>query len=94
MQRDLFDAEMSASEVYALTPHVCSACGGRILRREAGGLVQYRCSECGRVGNAAPESICCCGVKRSNGKHFLRCVVNPDRKPGFMNEIVVEEFGY
>ncbi len=87
-QIDIFD---ECEQVYTLTPHVCRYCGGRVLQQVSGSSRAVRCAECGVVGGDEPDTICCCGVCRADGEKFLRCIENPDRKPGAMNEIVVEQ---
>ena len=91
MQVDQFDIFDDQEQLYALTPHVCRFCGGRVLKQASGAPGKVRCSECGVSGDENPDSICCCGVSRADGEKFLRCIENPDRKPGAMNEIVVEQ---
>ena len=43
-----------------ITPHVCSACLGRVLRAQGSGL--YRCSSCDVETADGPAGICGCGI--------------------------------
>lgn len=87
---------MSASDLsWRITAHICRACMGRVLAREAiGGLQVYRCSNCGTEREGRGEvSLCCCGIRlgRSMRDAGIRCIPNPSPTPECQSEIVARE---
>lgn len=79
---------------WSLTNHVCRACFGRVLAREAvDGRVLYRCSNCGVEREGASEAaICSCGIKLRTGRDAgIRCRVNEAQSPEWPNEVVAEQ---
>lgn len=100
MQLELFEDKVTVQSVPApephleweLTAHICAFCGGRVLQRGNGRRLQFRCSECTEVGAVYVETLCCCGVRTSDGRRLLECVPNPDCRPGNAAEIVVREY--
>jgi hypothetical protein len=82
--------------VWALSNHVHAQCFGRLIERlgDDGGRV-FRCSNCGdeaeaAFGDAHPPN-CACGMKVGARAVGVRCVVNTERRPGFVCEIVARE---
>ena len=87
---------MSAEEfTWRITKHVCRACMGRVLARETFEAKRiYRCSNCGIEREGRAESaLCCCGIAFGKGKRDagIRCVVNPERTPECMSEVVAQQ---
>lgn len=82
---------MSAG-LWRIEPHVCRACGGRLLSREAGkDGDEYRCSNCGAAATGRrPWVLCGCGIRiRGAIDAGLRCKPNPRPSPESPGEIVV-----
>lgn len=77
---------------WALEPHVCKECLGRLLSRtdEAGQTIT-RCADCGAQSEAGHEAMCCCGAFPASSKVKLRCVRNDHATPETPAEIVVIE---
>lgn len=80
----------SQEEAWAIEPHACRHCGGRILRR--GNL--FRCAGCGIEARDRVSAICGCGLypaarrgRASSGP--FRCGPNPSRGPQSPAEIVI-----
>lgn len=86
-------SKLTASDnpTYRIIGHCCSVCMGRILERRSGGVVEYRCSECGATGHGTHESICCCGTDVNGFKNILKCVPNHLKSPSSPSEITVIE---
>ena len=67
---------------WVLEPHLCSDCGGRILRcvegngMTPGGNAIRRCADCGKSGTQhGADAICWCGVtQRGNSERAYRCL--------------------
>lgn len=78
------------TELWAISPHVCRLCFGRLLVRQVAGREQARCAECGEQRDGEIEVLCCCGAKMADGTDAgLRCIPNDNRSPAMPNEIVV-----
>lgn len=70
-------------QTWAIEDHLCSGCGGRILRcvtgngMTPGGDPVYRCADCGKASSAlGPDVLCWCGF-HMRGNHHLssyRCL--------------------
>lgn len=76
---------------WAITPHVCRICFGRVLARETFDRRKvYRCSNCGVEREGQDErAICACGIKMKNNKDAgIRCCKNEARSPEWPGEIV------
>lgn len=83
------------NHLWALTPHVCGRCYARVLARQAGEGLLYRCSNCG-VEHEGEDSrmICACGLALADGGDArVRCQVNEDRTPEWPGEIVAVALG-
>jgi len=74
---------MNQQETWALEPHLCRACGGRILRRVGGPSVMtpggnpiFKCANCGtQKASMGPGDLCWCGfAHRLNNTHPYRCL--------------------
>ena len=80
-------AAVPASFQWALTPHICRQCFGRVLARQDGA---FRCACCGEEGAGETEAvICCCGLKLEGTKDMgMRCQINEERTPEWLGEIV------
>lgn len=79
---------------YTITPHICRACFGRILKRATfGDISVHKCSNCGiEVINNDVRGLCCCGIKYRTGKDSgIRCQMNEQRTPEFPSEIIAAE---
>lgn len=64
---------------------------GRLLMRHGGKLLEYRCSECDATGSGNHESVCWCGVEtKLHGKAF-ECIVNDQKNPAVLNQVLVTE---
>lgn len=77
---------------WSIEQHVCRACGGRLLSRDAGEQGdEYRCSNCGTTATGRrPWVLCGCGIRiRGAVDAGLRCRPNPERTPESPGEIVV-----
>ena len=90
------------SDLWALEPHICKKCFGRIVSSDGEGNDRnYRCTHCGAVAYGRDASVlCCCGIMgkpRNRAKSAapvnmgIRCVVNPHPSPDFPAEIVATE---
>lgn len=74
---------MSKTEIYwALEPHLCRGCGGRVLRcvkgqgMTPGGNPVYLCADCGKsTSGMGPDVLCWCGFSH-RGQHATayRCL--------------------
>jgi len=77
--------------MWALEPHVCKRCFGRIVSRKVGdvGDKLYQCSNCGDEAEGAdPSVLCACGacLPRKGGspiKLALKCQSNAAPSPEF-----------
>lgn len=79
---------------YELTKHVCAACFGRVLMREAKGVTIARCAECGIEAAGAVKDICACGTRLNSGRDAgFRCEPNPDYIAGVNQEYVAVHRG-
>jgi len=80
-------AAVPASFQWALTPHICRQCFGRVLARQDGA---FRCACCGEEGAGETEAvICCCGLKLEGTKDMgMRCQINEERTPEWLGEII------
>ena len=92
-------------EGWALEPHICRACYGRLVSKagEVPGWRTYLCTNCGTEASAQAASLlCCCGIKlrkptasgRSRAALIdagIRCQVNPAPTPDFPSVIVASE---
>jgi hypothetical protein len=92
-------------ETWALEPHICRACFGRLVSRpaDAPGWRRYQCTNCGLEASAqAAAEVCCCGTKlrkatpsgRSGAALIdagIRCMSNPAPTPDFPSVIVAGE---
>ena len=85
---------------WALEPHVCRHCFGRLVSAPApGGARRYVCSNCGADAYGdAPDVLCACGLKLRNhgpGPRLvdagLRCQPNPNPRPDFPSLFVAAE---
>ena len=80
---------------WALEPHICGACFGRVLtRQEEGAEREFRCSNCGATGPAighGPKSICACRARIGTSDAGIRCGVNVHRTPENPAEITAHE---
>lgn len=78
---------------WALEPHVCRRCFGRLVSRREGDETVFACSCCGLSGVGKPGSVCCCGIRlrrsTSNGTTAslvdagVRCHPNEVQTPDF-----------
>jgi hypothetical protein len=77
---------------WAIEPHVCRECLGRLLSRtdEAGRTIT-RCADCAAAAQASHEAMCCCGSMPPNSKVKLRCVRNGHVTPESPAEVIVIE---
>ncbi len=90
---------MAREETWALEPHLCRDCGGRIMRRvggpaimTAGGNPMYRCVGCGKGrADMGCSSLCWCGysIGGSRGsaytcQPFSVLVKEPYLREGFL----------
>jgi ribosomal protein L37AE/L43A len=88
------------AEAWALEPHVCRHCFGRLVSRAAvrGGRL-FACTNCGESAlGEAPDVLCSCGVTlRRHGVETtqvpagLKCRPNPNRTPAFPSLFVAAE---
>lgn len=70
------------ARTWAVTDHLCGACGGRILRcvfgngATGGGNPIYMCADCERATAAmGPDVLCWCGKTYRNGSNMgYRCI--------------------
>ena len=59
--------------------------------RKSGNLLEFRCSECDATGTGTHESMCWCGVDvKTYGKAF-ECVLNDQKTPALINQVLVTE---
>jgi hypothetical protein len=71
--------------------HACAQCLGRLLMRQVGNLLEYRCSECDATGSGSHESLCWCGVEVKNHGKVFECVLNDHKSPTLLNQVLVAE---
>lgn len=76
---------MTDGSGWALAPHACRHCLGRIIERDG----TFRCSGCGVEAQGKPHAICGCGLKAGGRKQSFRCGTNPNRSPASPAEIVI-----
>lgn len=85
---------MSANQNWAITPHVCRICFGRVLSSTTpGGGRTFRCSNCGveREGNDETV-ICTCGLRlKTKADAGIRCLPNEVKTAECMSEIVAAQ---
>lgn len=82
--------------LFALEPHVCRHCFGRLLSTDAGtgdgASRRYVCSNCGAAAVGAEAGVlCCCGVQlkhRGAVGALLACAPNPNPTPEMPSQIV------
>jgi hypothetical protein len=80
---------MPKPECWALEPHVCRHCFGRIVSRADGDNRLYCCTNCGAQEHGARVSaLCACGAKvKRKGEGMvslgLKCRENTDRSADF-----------
>ncbi len=75
--------------MWKISNHICKLCMGRLLEKKEDNKRIVRCSDCGYEQQGHVKSLCCCGVKLKTGKDAgFRCIENPNKKPGFLSEIV------
>ncbi len=83
------DAADEAGGGWAITPHACRACFGRILRRGA----VVRCADCGAMATGEPAALCGCGLSLAaeplRTRRLFRCAANPAPTPACRAEIVI-----
>lgn len=86
--------------IWALEPHVCRHCFGRLASTDAGeGRRRYQCTNCGAEAvGLSPDVLCSCGLKlRHHGPGGglvdagLRCQPNPSPSPEFPSLFVAAE---
>lgn len=78
---------MTSEVRWAIEPHCCKICLGRILFDGT----NHRCSNCGATTSEGHKALCCCGATLKSGKDArLRCVVNTKRDASFPGEVCVE----
>ena len=71
---------------WAIEPHICRSCGGRVLRGVSGvgmtpgGNPMFRCADCGAAkADMSPSGICWCGfAHRGQHDHGYQCVAFAD----------------
>jgi len=89
-----------AAASWALEPHVCRHCFGRLASTDAGeGRRRYQCTNCGAEAvGLSPDVLCSCGLKlRHHGPGGglvdagLRCQPNPSPTPDFPSLFVAAE---
>lgn len=89
-----------AAASWALEPHVCRHCFGRLASTDAGeGRRLYQCTNCGAEAvGLSPDVLCSCGLKlRHHGPGGglvgagLRCQPNPSPTPEFPSLFVAAE---
>lgn len=87
------------TQTWALEPHVCRHCFGRLISQPAAGRTRYVCSNCGAedLGDG-PDVLCACGLAlRNHGPSGgmlnagLRCQPNPSPSPEFPSLFVAAE---
>jgi hypothetical protein len=84
--------------LWRLTPHVCGACFGRVLRSEPGldGRWRFRCADCGvesDLGNDRSPPLCACRIKFANRNAGIRCAENPNPRPEMPAEFIAIDKG-
>ena len=91
---------LDADAAWALEPHVCRHCFGRLASTDAGeGRRLYQCTNCGADATGlSPDVLCSCGLKlRHHGPGGglvdagLRCQPNPGPSPDFPSLFVAAE---
>lgn len=56
------------------------------------GTRQFRCADCGIIGEDTAASICNCGAKFNTGRKIgIKCIPNPTKGPASPTEIVAAE---
>ncbi len=74
---------------WAITPHACRTCFGRILRRAS----VVRCADCGVTATAEPAALCGCGLRLAaeplRRRRLFRCAANPAPTAACRAEIVI-----
>jgi hypothetical protein len=86
---------------WAIRPHICRVCFGRVLRCGPPGAASYRCSNCGLTQDGAADSVLCmCGLRTRTSTRNplgvnagLRCIPNPRISPEMPSEIVAVHVG-
>jgi len=76
---------------WAITPHVCRVCMGRVLAQESmDGTKTFRCADCGVERTGEDETvICTCGLKlKTKIDAGFRCITNEMKTPDCMGEII------
>ena len=92
-------ADLDGFAVY-FTPHVCSACFGRLMTRvDEVGVSTFICSNCGIIGIGSTitsghmhPSNCACGLAAAGRDLKIRCTPN-DGSFGVPSKIVARETG-
>lgn len=101
--REAKSGQSAQEPVFALEPHICRHCFGRLASRVVDGQREFRCTNCEHVtASDSHADACCCGMKirkrngtgRSGGPMVdagVRCIPNPEKSPAFPSAYVASE---
>jgi hypothetical protein len=83
-------AERTSTTGWALTPHACRHCGGRVLQSG----IHFMCATCESRCTHLPNGICGCGMlpgatPKGEQRGPFTCVANPSKGPSSPAAIVV-----
>lgn len=87
---------MKRRQTWALTDHLCMACGGRILQCvtgngiTGGGNPIWRCADCGKAcADIGPQCLCWCGFSHRGQHHLTAYLCMPfsilEERPELLN---------
>ena len=87
---------VAVAQVWEVVDHVCTACLGRILKRQSHqGRTIYRCADCGATGHGRQglthPPICMCGSRLGNRDAGIRCTANDNPSAERPWEIIARE---
>jgi hypothetical protein len=92
------DITQRSDSVFALEPHICRVCFGRLVSMALPGEASriFRCTNCGAVAKGiGAKALCVCGIVTGDKGEFrdagIRCVVNPKQTPENPSEILAKE---
>jgi hypothetical protein len=86
--------------VWAMTPHVCGVCFGRVLERRLGNSEvrrEFRCACCGNSATAHEDAPhppnCACSIRVGKRDAGIRCQANDKVRPAQPHEFIAREPG-
>lgn len=77
---------------WALSPHACRHCLGRVLVSQIDGVDVARCAECEASAIGVHRALCCCGSSFGANGQILECYLNPTVSKAVPQIVLVREF--